>query len=71
MSMQSYEKAVELYLVAAEKDNAYACYSLGILYESGQGVTKSYPLALKWYEKAASLGEELAAKAASRVRAKM
>ena len=55
---QSYEKAAELYLKAAEGDYGIieAQYQLGILYENGWGVQADREEALRWYKKAADRG---------------
>ena len=47
-----YQKAVEY----AEQGDADAQYSLGIRYELGKGVERSYEDAVKWYKKAAERG---------------
>lgn len=55
-SMESnpdYEKAFKTMKKAAESGYAPAQYYLGILYEKGQGVSKSYSNARKYYELAA------------------
>ncbi len=41
---------------AAQKGDAKAQNSLGLLYEKGVGVSKSYPEALKWFQKSARKG---------------
>lgn len=55
---QSYEKAAQLYLKAAEGDfgNTSAQYHLGILYENGWGVPADREEALRWYKAAADRG---------------
>lgn len=57
---QSYEKAAQLYLQAAEGDfgDAYAQYHLGILYENGWGVPADREEALRWYKTAADRGHK-------------
>ena len=57
---QSYEKAAELYLKAAEGDygNTSAQYQLGILYENGWGVPADREEALRWYKAAADRGHK-------------
>lgn len=47
---QSYEKAVELYKVAAEKGDYEAEYNLGNCYRYGRGVERSYDKAVKCYK---------------------
>ena len=55
---QSYEKAAELYLQAADGEygNTSAQYQLGILYENGWGVPADREEALRWYKAAADKG---------------
>ena len=43
-------------LVDAEKGDAFAQFSLGFMYNNGQGVAQDYKEALKWYTKAAEQG---------------
>ena len=50
---KQYKKAFEYYKKAAKKDDAYAQYSLGFMFEHGQGVEKNINKAKEWYEKAA------------------
>lgn len=49
-------QAVELYKKAAEGGFALAQYRLGVLYQIGQGVDRSLPLARKWFGAAAEAG---------------
>ena len=54
------------YLQAAMKDDSASMYSVGIIYEYGQGATKDMDKALAWLRKSAALGykkaqDELAA----------
>ena len=44
----------------AEQGNAFAQWSLGLLYALGQGVTQDYVEARKWYLKAAEQGDAFA-----------
>ena len=46
--------ALESYETAATKGDASAMFSLGLLYETGQGVAQDYGKAREWYEKAAA-----------------
>ena len=48
--------ALSIYRRWAEQGDARAQDQLGILYESGTGVTKSYVEAVKWYRRAADQG---------------
>ena len=64
---QSYEKAVEWYLKAAEQGFACAQCNLGCMYENGRGVEQSFEKAREWYEKAAEQEYEDAIKALDRL----
>ena len=64
---QSYEKAVEWYLKAAEQGFAWAQHQLGYMYESGHGVERSDEKAREWYQKAAEQGYEPAIKELNRL----
>jgi TPR repeat protein len=44
--------------IAADKEDAGAMYDLGFMYENGNGVSKDPAEALRWYQKAADLGNE-------------
>lgn len=57
---KSYEKAVHWYTLAAERDNAKACYSLACLYYDGSGVAKNYSEAMRWFLRAANRGDSAA-----------
>ena len=52
----NYEKAFELFSLAAEKGNADAMYNLGNMYRCGNGVAVDYYCAMEWYQKAADKG---------------
>lgn len=52
----NYKRAISLWKPLAEKGNAAAQYTLGWMYESGQGVKKNTKQALHWYRKAAEQG---------------
>jgi len=56
------DEAVKLYKLAAQKGNALACYSLGILYKNGEGDDgkKNVSESKKWFEKAKEMGYEKA-----------
>jgi uncharacterized protein len=41
----------------AERGDARAQFSFGLLYENGDGVTRDYTKARQWYEKAAAQGD--------------
>lgn len=52
--MEQYEKAFECYHKAAtEFNHAEAQFMMGLLYHEGEGVTKNYQEAIKWFTKAA------------------
>ena len=46
--------------MAAEQGYADAQFSLGLMYDSGQGVAQNYVEAAKWYRRAAEQGEAAA-----------
>ncbi|MBQ4269472.1 MAG: sel1 repeat family protein, partial [Clostridia bacterium] len=46
---RSYHEAILLYRDAAWEGNTDAQFALGFLYETGTGMKKSYPAALRWY----------------------
>ncbi len=52
----SFEAAAREWAPLAEKGDVAAQYHLGLLYEEGQGVDKSYDLARFWYLRAATQG---------------
>jgi len=47
---QDYEKAFNLYRLAADNNSPSAQYNLGLMFEEGQGVKQDYLEALKWYQ---------------------
>jgi TPR repeat protein len=49
-------QAARWYRLAAEQGYARAQYSLGRMYESGQGVPEDYVEAVRWYRLAAEQG---------------
>lgn len=53
-----------------KKDDAYAQYSLGFMFEHGQGVEKNINKAKEWYEKAAKQNYESAVKALNEMKNK-
>ena len=55
-SKGEYEKAVQLFIKAAEQGNADAQCHLGECYYEGNGVPQSYSEAVKWYRRAADQG---------------
>lgn len=54
--------AFNWYMNAALQEEEYAMCNVGILFEEGNGVPKSYKNAMYWYEKSANKGHERAAK---------
>ena len=57
---KEYEKALEQYRKAAEKNYIAAIRSIGIYYANGQGVEKDEAQAVTWYRKAAEQGDATA-----------
>ena len=53
---QSYQRAKEMYELAASQGDGEAQYSLGLMYREGQGVEQSYERAAENYEAAAKQG---------------
>ena len=54
---KDYAKAYELLLPLADAGaNAEACYRLGLMYDSGNGMTRDLSKAVKYYESAAAKG---------------
>lgn len=49
-----FERALDEFRKPAERGNADAQFTVGLMYAEGQGVTRSYAEAAKWYEKAAA-----------------
>ena len=59
LQIGDYVKALRLFRIAAEKgkiSSGLAQYSLGLMYDEGQGVPQDYAEAVKWYRKAAEQG---------------
>jgi TPR repeat protein len=54
---KDYTQAASWYRKAAEKSHAAAQYNLGVMNQSGYGVTKDNKLAVFWYRKAAEQGK--------------
>lgn len=52
-----YGQAAKWFREAAELGDPAAQFNLGVLYETGQGVTQNYAEAVKWYHAAADQGE--------------
>ena len=54
--IQSSQKAIKWFLLAAQKGDVTGQYNLGRSYSDGQGVPKDYKEAMKWYRMAAEQG---------------
>lgn len=54
---RDYATALHEWQPLAEQGDARAQFSLGLLYENGDGVPRDYAKARRWYEKAAAQGE--------------
>ena len=61
----------DIYRVGAEKGNAGAQFSLGFMYEKGQGVPQDYVQAYMWFNLAAAQGTKGAAEWREHVAAHM
>ena len=57
---QDYDKAMELYLKAAEEGDSYAQSAIGNMYDFGEGVEQDYLKAYEWYSKSAEQDNYLA-----------
>lgn len=53
-----YESALILYRSLAEQGNAAAQYSLGVMYDKGQGVKRDRNEAMRWLQRAAEQGNQ-------------
>jgi len=53
---QSYQRAAELFELAAGQGDAFGQFKLGFMYSNGQGVDQSYERAVEYYEAAARQG---------------
>jgi len=56
LAAKDYAAAHAIYLSLANKNDAKACYNLGLMYQDGDGVAKNMDEAVKWYTKSADLG---------------
>ncbi len=63
----NYTEAAKWYLKAAEGDDWYSQYDIGLAYESGLGVVRDRVEALKWFYLSASHGRERAKLAADKL----
>ena len=55
---QNYGAAMKLFEKAADKGNEDAMLKLGLMYETGKGITADYKKALEFYDRARRLGSE-------------
>lgn len=62
------EENFEYYLIEAEQNNARTQYSLGVMYDNGEGVEQNYGKAFEWYTKAADQGDENAIEVLERLK---
>ena len=58
---QDYQQAVEWFTKAAEQGEARAQFTLGVLYDTGEGVPKDLVQSYKWLNLAAGQGKTEAA----------
>jgi hypothetical protein len=54
---QSYQKAFEYFIKAAQNGHAQAQYKLGLMFSRGDGVEPDYQESTKWLEKSAGQGD--------------
>lgn len=59
---RNYSKAYQLFLKSAKAGNAESSRYLGLIYLSGNGVPKDLKESIKWFERASSLGDDMATK---------
>ena len=55
-----YTNALKYYSKAANKGDDKAQFELGLMYQTGKGVTKNTPEAIKWWQQAANQGNVFA-----------
>lgn len=55
-----YTNALKYYFKAANKGDDKAQFELGLMYQTGKGVTKNTPEAIKWWQQAANQGNVFA-----------
>ena len=60
-SLQQYDRALAEWQELAQTGDAPSEYYLGLLYETGRGVSENVDTAIGWYEKAAAAGHAEAA----------
>lgn len=51
-----YEDAVAILLPMAEQGNPVAQFNVAVMYDDGIGLPQNFPLALRWYKRAAEAG---------------
>ena len=62
MTPANWSEAIFWFGMAADRENAKACYWLGFAYENGLGTSKNYERAIYYYQRGASLGSMECAK---------
>jgi TPR repeat protein len=55
-----YAMALQIFRTLAAQENADAEYNLGVMYDTGRGITQDYVEAAKWYRLAAAQGDAYA-----------
>ena len=65
--MVVFQRALAIWVKAAEAGDTNAMFNLGLLYDNGQGVAQDYGKAREWYQKAAEAGNTDAKKALLRL----
>lgn len=56
LSQKDFAAAHAIYLALSNRNDAKACYNLGLMYQNGDGVAQNMDEAVKWYTKSADLG---------------
>ena len=56
---KNYQRAHQLFLDSANKGNPESSRYLGLMYLSGNGVTKNLKTSIQWFEKAAVMGDKM------------
>jgi curved DNA-binding protein CbpA len=56
METKNYTQAMKWFNLAVQKNDAFAQFSLGMIYSEGLGISKNYVQAAKWYELSANQG---------------
>ena len=59
---RNYPKAYQLFLKSANAGNAESSRYLGLIFLSGNGVSKDLKESIKWFQRASSLGDDMATK---------